>query len=85
MPYKLRKSGSGYFVVNQKSGRKLSKKPLSRSRAVAQMRAVYALEGGYSLDCSKPRNQKYITCQKKMRSRKVGSRKIKRSRKSVRK
>ena len=69
MPYALRKSpsGRGYFVVNKKSGRKLSKKPLAKSRAMAQMKAVYAREGGYKLDCSLPKNRKYVTCQKRSR------------------
>lgn len=43
MPYKLVKSGSGYFVEDDK-GKKYSGKPMSRSRAVRQMRALYASE-----------------------------------------
>lgn len=44
MPYKLEKSGDGYFVVGP-SGRK-SKKPLDHATAAAQMRALYANEPG---------------------------------------
>jgi len=42
MPYDLKKKGSGYVVATQGSGREHSKKPLSRLRAIAQMRALYA-------------------------------------------
>jgi hypothetical protein len=54
MPYKLRKSPGRnlYWVVNKDTGRKHSKKPLPRSRAQAQMRALYAAENGYVLDRS---------------------------------
>jgi hypothetical protein len=46
MPYKLRKSRNQekYWVVNKKSGHKYSKRPLERSMAVRQMRALYASE-----------------------------------------
>ena len=64
MPYKLRKSRNQekYWVVNKKSGHKYSKRPLDRSMAVRQMRALYAseksrsggimggLEGGEAVD-----------------------------------
>lgn len=42
MPYRLEQSGAGYYVVGP-SGRH-SRKPMSRSRAVRQMRALYAVE-----------------------------------------
>jgi hypothetical protein len=42
MPYELRKAGSGWVVVTQGTKKAHSKKPLSRERAVAQMRALYA-------------------------------------------
>lgn len=44
MPYQLQKSGSGYVVVNPATGRKHSNRPMSRTRAVRQMRALYAAE-----------------------------------------
>lgn len=43
MPYKLSKSKDGYYVLNE-AGERKSEKPLSRSRAVAYMRALYAAE-----------------------------------------
>lgn len=46
MPYSLRKRGGGYVVVTKATGRTHSKKPLSRARAMAQMRALYANEKG---------------------------------------
>lgn len=48
MPYKLQKVGDGYIVVNSDTGKRHSNKPLPRSRAVAQMRALYAAENGTS-------------------------------------
>lgn len=42
MPYKLKQAGGGWIVVNSDTGRPHSKKPLSRTRAKAQMRALYA-------------------------------------------
>lgn len=45
MPYKLQSIAGGYIVVNSKTGRAHSKQPLSRTRAVRQMRALYAAEG----------------------------------------
>lgn len=41
MPYKLLKYGSGYFVVSTETGHKHSKNPLSKSKAQAQMKALY--------------------------------------------
>jgi hypothetical protein len=51
MPYKLRKSPNAnkYWVVTKSTGRKHSRKPLPKSRALAQMRALYAVENGYIL------------------------------------
>jgi hypothetical protein len=51
MPYKLRKSPKkeAYWVVTKSTGRKHSKAPLPKSRALAQMRALYAAENGYVL------------------------------------
>jgi hypothetical protein len=46
MPWKLRKAPKRelYWVVNKETGRKYSKEPIPRERAVAQMRALYASE-----------------------------------------
>lgn len=46
MPYQLLRSRRpGYFyVTNPETGRVFSNKPLPRSRAAAQMRALYASE-----------------------------------------
>jgi hypothetical protein len=48
MPYRLVQSGNKYFVENKQSGRRYSKKSLSRTMAVRQMRALYASENGRS-------------------------------------
>ena len=49
MPYKLRKAPNRdrFWVVSKESGMKHSEDPLPRARAEAQMRALYAAEGGY--------------------------------------
>lgn len=49
MPYKLRKAPKRdlYWVVSKESGKKHSEEPMPRARAEAQMRALYAAEGGY--------------------------------------
>ena len=46
MPYKLRKAPKRelYWVVNKETGKKHSKDPLPKERALAQMRALYASE-----------------------------------------
>jgi hypothetical protein len=41
MPYRIEQSGSGYYVVSD-SGKRRSKRALSKKRAQAQMRALYA-------------------------------------------
>lgn len=41
MPYKVEKHGQGYFVVNQETGKKYSKKPLTKAKANSQLRALY--------------------------------------------
>jgi 2'-5' RNA ligase len=48
VPYRLQREGSGYVVVNSDTGKRHSNKPLPRSRAVAQMRLLYAAENGTS-------------------------------------
>jgi hypothetical protein len=42
MPYKIVKSGSGYKVKNKETGKTYSKEPMSKAKAQAQMRAMYA-------------------------------------------
>ena len=51
MPYKLRKAPKrdAYWVINIETGKKHSNDPLPRDRAEAQMRALYASEGGYEM------------------------------------
>ena len=44
MPYNLKKTGKGYKVVTKATGKTHSKKPLSKAKASAQMRALYANE-----------------------------------------
>lgn len=45
MPYKIKKAGSGYKVCKKQGKQKcFSKKPLSKQRATAQMRAIMANE-----------------------------------------
>jgi hypothetical protein len=41
MPYKLEQSGSGYYVVSD-SGKRRSKRPLPKKRALSQLRALHA-------------------------------------------
>lgn len=51
MPYELQHAGSGYYVVNQTTGKRHSNRPLPRARAVAQMRRLYQVEHkAYTLD-----------------------------------
>ena len=48
MPYDVEKSGGGYKVVTKAGphkGHEHSNKPLSKERATAQMRAIYANSG----------------------------------------
>lgn len=42
MPYKLEHADNGYYVVNSDTGKRHSSKPMSKNRAMAQMRALYA-------------------------------------------
>lgn len=44
MPWHLEKSGNGFKVVTNATGRSHSKKPLPKKRAQAQLRALYASE-----------------------------------------
>lgn len=78
MPYKLRKSPQRnmYWVVNEMTGRKYSYAPLPKSRAEAQMRALYAVENGYILTRSaKSKSRKSRKSMRKMsRTRSMRSR-----------
>lgn len=51
MPYELKKKRGEekFWVVSTKSGKKHSMEPLPKARAEAQMRALYAVESGYTL------------------------------------
>jgi hypothetical protein len=49
MPYKLVESGNKFFVENKDTGHRYSNRPLSRKKAVGQLRALYASENGYKL------------------------------------
>jgi len=41
MPYSIRKSGSGFKVVNKETGKAYSKKPMTKSKAKKQMSALH--------------------------------------------
>lgn len=49
MPWHLRKAPNRemYWVVNKQTGKKYSQDPIPKARAQAQLRALYAREGGY--------------------------------------
>jgi hypothetical protein len=40
MPYKIKKTGSGYKVCKKVGGKCFSKKPISKNKAKAQLRAI---------------------------------------------
>jgi hypothetical protein len=44
MPWHLQKSGKGYYVVTTSTGRKHSLKPISKSKAEAQLRILESKE-----------------------------------------
>jgi len=46
MPYELKKARGGYYVVTEGTGKKHSKKPLSKDTAERQMKALYYVMGG---------------------------------------
>ena len=46
MPYAIVKKGTGYVVRNTETGKEHSNKPIPKTRAEAQMRLLYAIEGG---------------------------------------
>ena len=41
MPYSIRKSGSGFKVVNRKTGKAFSGKPISKNKAKKQVAALH--------------------------------------------
>ena len=49
MPYALRKAPKRdlYWVVSKPSGEKHSQEPITKKKAEAQMRLLYAVESGY--------------------------------------
>ena len=55
----LKKRSPTYFVVNSITGHKHSKKPLSKTMAMRQMRALYAAENGYVLRSRAKRSSPY--------------------------
>jgi hypothetical protein len=44
VPWRLQKLGNGYVVATKATGRTHSKHPMSKAKAQAQMRALYASE-----------------------------------------
>lgn len=46
MPYRIKAAPNGFFVETKATGRKHSKMPLPRERALKQMRALYARTAG---------------------------------------
>ena len=44
MPYHLAGSGNQWFVVKDSDGKRMSKKPLTKAKAKAQLAALYASE-----------------------------------------
>jgi hypothetical protein len=42
MPYKLKKEGSDWYVINPDTGEKKNKKPMTRQKAVEYLQALYA-------------------------------------------
>jgi hypothetical protein len=75
MPYKVIKSGRGFYVENKETGRRFSNSPIPKSNALAQMRALYAHENGYTLS---PERKAYYSARRSAR-RKSAHRSLKRS------
>ena len=77
MPYALQKYGQGYFVVNKETGKKYSKKALTKAKATKQLRALYAntndaIEGGGLADYLKTAYKKTKNLATDIGSRVVG-------------
>ena len=45
MPYELKKKVGGYVVKNKETGKEYSNKPISKTKADAQLRLLYMIEG----------------------------------------
>ena len=82
MPYSLQRSGRGYYVVNKDTGRRHSNRPLPKARAMAQMRALYAVESGYVLR-SRARKQSPYNVRAAKRKARSGIRSLRGGRKSA--
>jgi hypothetical protein len=54
MPYKVYKKGSGYKACKKDGNKCFSKKPLTKEKAEAQQKALYASEVKENLDMSSP-------------------------------
>ena len=74
MPYELEKVINGYYVITQGTGFRHSKRPLSLTRAKAQMRALYA-----NMPESEKRAMRSARRSKKRSKRRSASRSLKRS------
>jgi hypothetical protein len=46
MPFSLKASKGGYYVITEGTGKKHSNKPLPKMNAEAQMKALYYAMGG---------------------------------------
>lgn len=44
MPYEIKKSGKGYYVVNIETNKKFSNKPIPRANAEKQMKLLQYLD-----------------------------------------
>ena len=44
MPFEMKKSGSGYYVVNKDTGKKHSKKPIPKTNASKQLKVLNIIE-----------------------------------------
>lgn len=42
MPYKITGQGNNHYVINKNTGKRKNKKPMSRARAKAYLKALYA-------------------------------------------
>jgi len=78
MPYKVEKHAKGYFVVNQITGKKYSKKPLKKNVAERQLKAIMMnsnedLEGGGLVDFLKSAYQKTKNLASNISNRVVGT------------
>lgn len=68
MPYAVVRSGRGYKVQNEKSGRFYSYLPLSKDKAERQRRALYASENGYTLRSRSAKSSPYNVRREKVKA-----------------